>query len=51
MFYWRKRNLNQEFHPLSKVWFERYETHSPEKTILDNQNSYKTKREKLLELQ
>ncbi len=48
---WSKRNLNQEFHPIAKDWFELYETHSTEEVILENQNSYKTSREKLLNLQ
>lgn len=51
MIYWSKRNLDQEFHPLSKDWFKRYETFTPEETILENQNDYKSKREKLLEAQ
>ncbi|MGB0395404.1 MAG: winged helix-turn-helix transcriptional regulator [Flavobacteriaceae bacterium] len=51
MIYWSKRNLDKEFHPLSKDWFKRYETFTPEETILENQNDYKSKREKLLEVQ
>ncbi|MGB2252790.1 MAG: winged helix-turn-helix transcriptional regulator [Flavobacteriaceae bacterium] len=51
MIYWSKRNLDQEFHLLSKDWFKRYETFTPEETILENQNDYKSKREKLLEVQ
>ena len=51
MIYWSKRNLDQEFHPLSKDWFKWNETFTPEEIILENQNDYKSKREKLLEVQ
>jgi DNA-binding HxlR family transcriptional regulator len=51
MIYWSKRNLDQEFHPLSKEWFKKYESWTPEQTITENQKKYKEKREELLELQ
>ena len=51
MIYWSKRNLDQEFHPLSKEWFKKYESWTPEQTIIENKKIYKQKREELLELQ
>ena len=51
MIYWGKRNLDQEFHPLSKEWFKKYESWTPEQTIIENKKIYKEKREELLELQ
>lgn len=51
MIYWSKRNLDQEFHPLSKEWFKKYESWTPEQTIIENKKIYKEKREELLELQ
>jgi len=49
--YWSKRNLDQEFHPLSKEWFKKYESWTPKQTIIENKKIYKEKREELLELQ
>lgn len=51
MIYWSKRNLDDEFHPLSIEWFKKYESLTPEQTIIENQKKYKEKREELLELQ
>ena len=51
MIYWSKRNLDQEFHPLSKEWFKKYESWTPEQTIIENKKIYKENREELLELQ
>ena len=51
MVYWSKRNLDREFHPFSKDWFKRHETHTAEEIILEKQNDYKIKREELLEPQ
>lgn len=51
MIYWSKRNVDQEFHPLSKEWFKKYESWTPEQTIIENKKIYKEKREELLELQ
>ena len=51
MIYWSKRNVDQEFHPLSKEWFKKYESWTPEQTIIENKKIYKQKREELLELQ
>jgi len=51
MIYWSKRNLDEEFHPLSKEWFKKYESWTPEQTVIENKKIYKEKREELLELQ
>ena len=51
MINWSKRNIDQEFHPLSKEWFKKYESWTPEQTIIENKKIYKEKREELLELQ
>jgi DNA-binding HxlR family transcriptional regulator len=51
MVYWSKRNLGHEFHPFSKEWFKKYESWTPEQTIIENQKIYIEKREELLELQ
>ena len=50
MIYWSKRNLDEEFHPLSKEWFKKYESWTPEQTVIENKKIYKEKREELLEL-
>ncbi len=48
--YWSKRNIDKEFHPFAVDWFERYESFTADKTILQNKKNYAEKREKLLEL-
>jgi len=50
MVYWSERNLDA-VQLISKDWFNRDETFDAEKTITFNQNKYKKKRERLLELQ
>ena len=51
MIYWSKRNLDEEFHPLSKEWFKKYESWTPDQTVIENKKIYTEKREELLELQ
>ena len=50
MIYWSKRNLNKEFHPFSIEWFKKYESCTPEQTIIENKKKYKEKRGELLQL-